>query len=247
MPQHGGKREGSGRTPLPESEKKIAKTIYITPTLQSDIDQFATGNSFSEKCIDLISAQISRRKRTQDKTVKFIDLFAGLGGIRLGFENAFREKGFNPVCVFSSEIKDYAIKAYKNYFNDEEVAGDITQISATDIEDFDFLLGGFPCQPFSAAGLGLGFEDTRGTLFFEIERILKEKQPYGFLLENLRYSKNATAPGQFTVMLFSRAHLFRISSLLILSFPAIIETRNRIPSTLPMELHLFSSVNIFCN
>ena len=87
MPQHGGKREGSGRTPLPESEKKIAKTIYITPTLQSDIDQFATGNSFSEKCIDLISAQISRRKRTQDKTVKFIDLFAGLGGIRLGFEN----------------------------------------------------------------------------------------------------------------------------------------------------------------
>ncbi|MGN0840899.1 MAG: DNA (cytosine-5-)-methyltransferase [Candidatus Ornithospirochaeta sp.] len=185
MPQHGGKREGSGRTPLPESEKKIAKTIYITPTLQSDIDQFATGNSFSEKCIDLISAQISRRKRTQDKTVKFIDLFAGLGGIRIGFENAFREKGFNPVCVFSSEIKDYAIKAYKNYFNDEEVAGDITQISATDIEDFDFLLGGFPCQPFSAAGLGLGFEDTRGTLFFEIERILKEKQPYGFLLENV--------------------------------------------------------------
>ena len=185
MPEHGGKREGSGRTPLPESEKKIAKTIYITPTLQSDIDQFATGNSFSEKCIDLISAQISRRKRTQDKTVKFIDLFAGLGGIRLGFENAFREKGFNPVCVFSSEIKDYAIKAYKNYFNDEEVAGDITQISATDIEDFDFLLGGFPCQPFSAAGLGLGFEDTRGTLFFEIERILKEKQPYGFLLENV--------------------------------------------------------------
>ena len=138
-----------------------------------------------QKCIDLISAQISRRKRTQDKTVKFIDLFAGLGGIRLGFENAFREKGFNPVCVFSSEIKDYAIKAYKNYFNDEEVAGDITQISATDIEDFDFLLGGFPCQPFSAAGLGLGFEDTRGTLFFEIERILKEKQPYGFLLENV--------------------------------------------------------------
>ena len=185
MPQRGGKRDGSGRTPLPESEKKIAKTIYITPTLQTDIDLYATGNSFSEKCIDLISSQIARRKRNRDKTVKFIDLFAGLGGIRLGFENAFREKGFKPVCVFSSEIKDYAIKAYKNYFNDEEVAGDITQISATDINDFDFLLGGFPCQPFSAAGLGLGFDDTRGSLFFEIERILKEKQPYGFLLENV--------------------------------------------------------------
>ncbi len=176
---------GSGRIPLPDNEKKIAKTIYITPILQDNIDHFAIGNSFSEKCIDLISAQIARRKRMQNKTVRFIDLFAGLGGIRLGFENAFREKGFNPVCVFSSEIKDYAVRAYKNYFNDEDVAGDITQISATDIEDFDFLLGGFPCQPFSAAGLGRGFEDTRGTLFFEIERILKEKQPYGFLLENV--------------------------------------------------------------
>lgn len=185
MPQHGGKREGSGRTPLPENIKKIPRTIYITPSLQTDIEQFATGTSFSEKCIDLISAQIARRKRAQNKTVRFIDLFAGLGGIRLGFENAFREKGFNPICVFSSEIKEYAIKAYKNYFNDDEVAGDITQISATDIEDFDFLLAGFPCQPFSSAGLGLGFEDTRGTLFFEIERILKEKQPYGFLLENV--------------------------------------------------------------
>lgn len=185
MTKRGGKRDGSGRTPLPIEEKKVPKTIYITPTLQDDIEQYATGKNFSEKCIDLISSQISRRKRGSDKTVKFIDLFAGLGGIRIGFENAFREKGFNPVCVFSSEIKDYAIRAYKNYFNDEDVAGDITQIPASDIEDFDFLLGGFPCQPFSSAGLGLGFEDTRGTLFFEIERILEEKCPYGFLLENV--------------------------------------------------------------
>lgn len=185
MTKRGGKRDGSGRTPLPIEEKKVPKTIYITPTLQDDIEQYATGKNFSEKCIDLISSQISRRKRGSDKTVKFIDLFAGLGGIRIGFENAFRKKGFNPVCVFSSEIKDYAIRAYKNYFNDEDVAGDITQIPASDIEDFDFLLGGFPCQPFSSAGLGLGFEDTRGTLFFEIERILEEKHPYGFLLENV--------------------------------------------------------------
>ena len=184
MSQHGGKREGSGRTPLPQNEKKIAKTIYITPTLQDDINHYASGDSFSEKCIELISAQIARKKRIQ-KDVRFIDLFAGLGGIRIGFENAFREKGFNPVCVFSSEIKDYAIKAYKNYFKDDEIAGDITKIAATEIEDFDFLLGGFPCQPFSSAGLGLGFYDTRGTLFFEIERILNEKKPYGFLLENV--------------------------------------------------------------
>lgn len=185
MPQHGGKREGSGRTPLPESKKKIAKTIYFTPSLQNDIERYATGDSFSEKCIDLISTQIARRKRNTEKRVKFIDLFAGLGGIRLGFEKAFKKRGYEPVCVFSSEIKDYAIKAYKNYFKEDEIAGDITKINANEIEDFDFLLGGFPCQPFSAAGLGLGFEDTRGTLFFEIERILKEKQPYGFLLENV--------------------------------------------------------------
>lgn len=182
---HGGKREGSGRTPLPESKKKIAKTIYITPTQNDEIELYAQGNSFSEKCIDLIEAQISRRKRSADNEVKFIDLFAGLGGIRLGFESAFRERGFNPNCVFSSEIKEYAIKAYKNYYRDSDVAGDITQIQASEIPDFDFLLAGFPCQPFSAAGLGLGFEDTRGTLFFEIERILKEKKPYGFLLENV--------------------------------------------------------------
>lgn len=182
---HGGKREGSGRTPLPENQKKIAKTIYITPTLRNDIQQYAHGDSFSEKCLDLINTQIERRKRTANKEVKFIDLFAGLGGIRLGFENAFREKGFEPKCVFSSEIKDYAIKAYKKYYNETEVAGDITQIKASDIPDFQFLLAGFPCQPFSAAGLQLGFEDTRGTLFFEIARILKEKQPYGFLLENV--------------------------------------------------------------
>ena len=183
--QHGGKREGSGRNPLPESQKKIAKTIYITPTQHDEIEQYAKGDSFLEKCIDLISAQLDRRKRAANRDVRFIDLFAGLGGIRIGFEAGFRKHGFNPICVFSSEIKEYAIKAYKKYFNDESVAGDITKIEAKDIPDFDFLLAGFPCQPFSAAGLGLGFEDTRGTLFFEIERILKEKKPYGFLLENV--------------------------------------------------------------
>lgn len=118
------------------------------------------------------------------KIIKFIDLFAGLGGTRIGFENACKSFGYIPDCVFTSEIKTYAVSAYKDYFNDD-VAGDITEISSKDIPDFDYLLGGFPCQPFSSAGNRNGFLDTRGTLFFEIERILKDKQPSGFLLENV--------------------------------------------------------------
>ena len=120
-----------------------------------------------------------------NKTLKIIDLFAGLGGIRLGFEQACQDLGIQTECVLSSEIKPYAIKAYTHYFSNENMSGDITKIDANDIPDFDYLLAGFPCQPFSAAGLGLGFEDTRGTMFFEIERILKAKRPSGFLLENV--------------------------------------------------------------
>lgn len=117
--------------------------------------------------------------------VKFIDLFAGMGGIRLGFEQAFNERGFETVCVMTSEIKPYAVQALKENFEQNNLVGDICQVEAKDIPDFDVLLAGFPCQAFSTAGKGLGFLDTRGTLFFEVERILKEKQPYGFILENV--------------------------------------------------------------
>ncbi len=120
-----------------------------------------------------------------NNTVKFIDLFAGLGGIRLGFENSFKKLGFKTECVLTSEIKPYAVKCLKHNFKNDFFAGDIFDISNDFIPDFDFLLGGFPCQPFSASGKRQGFLDTRGTLFFEIERILKEKQPYGFILENV--------------------------------------------------------------
>lgn len=117
--------------------------------------------------------------------LKFIDLFAGIGGIRLGFELACKDRGIEAECVFTSEIKPYAIDVLKQNHPEEKINGDITQIDAKDIPDFDVLLGGFPCQAFSSAGKRLGFEDTRGTLFFEIERILKEKEPAGFILENV--------------------------------------------------------------
>lgn len=117
--------------------------------------------------------------------VKYIDLFSGMGGIRLGFSQACDELGLSHECVFSSEIKPYAIDIYKYNFNENYVHGDITQINANDIPDFDYLLAGFPCQAFSTAGKKLGFDDIRGTLFFDVARILKEKKPKGFILENV--------------------------------------------------------------
>ena len=120
-----------------------------------------------------------------EKRIRFIDLFAGIGGIRKGFEIACARKGLQTECVFTSEIKPYAVEVLKQNHPDEDIHGDITQIDAKDIPSFDFLLAGFPCQAFSSAGRRLGFSDTRGTLFFEVERILKEKKPYGFVLENV--------------------------------------------------------------
>lgn len=116
--------------------------------------------------------------------IKIIDLFAGVGGIRKGIENAYGQD--NVECVFSSEINKFAVQTYKANHNNENVHGDITLINEKSIPDHDLLLGGFPCQAFSMAGKGLGFADTRGTLFFEIERILKEKKPKTFLLENVK-------------------------------------------------------------
>lgn len=117
--------------------------------------------------------------------IKFIDLFAGIGGIRKGFELACADMGISSECVFTSEIKPYAVSVLKQNHPNEKIHGDITKIDTKDIPDFDFLLGGFPCQAFSAAGKRLGFADTRGTLFFEVERILIDKKPKGFILENV--------------------------------------------------------------
>ncbi|MCL2663285.1 MAG: DNA (cytosine-5-)-methyltransferase [Oscillospiraceae bacterium] len=120
-----------------------------------------------------------------DDTIRFIDLFAGIGGIRQGFELACKKHGYKTTCVLTSEIKPHAIRILQQNHPNEKVSGDITQISSSSIPDFDFLLAGFPCQAFSSAGRRLGFLDTRGTLFFEIERILSEKKPRGFILENV--------------------------------------------------------------
>ncbi|NBX17989.1 MAG: DNA (cytosine-5-)-methyltransferase [Proteobacteria bacterium] len=110
---------------------------------------------------------------------KFIDLFAGIGGIRIPFQQ------LGGACVFTSEWDRFAQKTYKANFG-ELPHGDITKITSSDIPQHDILLGGFPCQAFSQAGLKQGFSDTRGTLFFEIQKILVAKRPKAFLLENVK-------------------------------------------------------------
>jgi DNA (cytosine-5)-methyltransferase 1 len=112
-------------------------------------------------------------------TYHTIDLFAGIGGIRLGFE------AYGCENVFSSEWDKDAQKMYEANFG-EKPFGDINDILPKEIPNHDILLAGFPCQPFSIAGKGLGFNDTRGTLFFNVEEIIREKQPQAFLLENVK-------------------------------------------------------------
>lgn len=114
---------------------------------------------------------------------EFIDLFAGIGGFRQGFE----QQRFK--CVFSSEMDNHAQKMYYENFK-ETPFGDITQIEAFDIPKFDILLAGFPCQPFSIAGEKRGFNDTRGTLFFDIARIVEYHNPKVIVLENVKHFKN---------------------------------------------------------
>lgn len=116
--------------------------------------------------------------KIKENGIKFIDLFAGIGGIRLGFQN----NGFS--CVYSNEINDHACDMYQANFG-ENPKGDVTKISEKNLPDFDILCAGFPCQSFSICGKQKGFNDTRGTLFFDICRILKAKKPYAFLLENV--------------------------------------------------------------
>ena len=120
------------------------------------------------------------------KYLKYIDLFCGIGGFRYASKGAFDNLGIKGKCVFSSDIDKYAQQAYEANFG-EKPAGDITKVEANSIPDFDLLFGGFPCQAFSICGLMKGFEDrTRGTLFFDIARIIKEKQPQAFVLENVK-------------------------------------------------------------
>ena len=134
------------------------------------------------KIIENLSTFIPFKKLSTKSDFTFIDLFAGIGGIRLPFQDLGGE------CLFSSEWDKFSIKTYAANFG-ELPKGDISKISSWEIPTHDILLAGFPCQAFSQAGLRKGFADTRGTMFFEIQRILAAKQPKAFLLENVKQLK----------------------------------------------------------
>ncbi len=130
----------------------------------------------------------------------FIDLFAGIGGIRLPFTE-LRGK-----CVFSSEWDKAAQKTYTDNFGEEPV-GDITKVRSEEIPPHDVLLAGFPCQAFSIIGKMRGFADTRGTMFFEVARILKHHRPRAILLENVKQLVSHDKGKTFKVILATLAEL----------------------------------------
>lgn len=145
------------------------------------------------------------KDRKSSGQISFIDLFAGIGGIRMGFE------AHGGKCVFTSEWNPYSQKTYRENFGEEhEISGDITKLEAADIPDHDVLLAGFPCQPFSIAGVSKknalgrphGFEcTTQGTLFFDVARIIAKKRPKAFLLENVKNLRSHDKGNTFRVIL----------------------------------------------
>lgn len=148
--------------------------------------------SIQEHTKELIIKDLHKSKKKS--TFRYIDLFSGIGGIRLPFDELGGE------CILSSEIDKFAKKTYEA-FHQDVVTGDVTTIDVKDVSPFDILLAGFPCQPFSNAGHRKGFDDTRGTLFFEIMKFLVQKDaPQAFLLENVKGLKGHDKGNTFKVI-----------------------------------------------
>ena len=145
---------------------------------------------------------VAQRSRSVKVPYKFVDLFAGIGGFHLAFHS------LGARCVFASEWDAYAMKTYAlnfidmapEMFHGGNFKGDITKVPADEIPDFDILTAGFPCQPFSQAGFKKGFNETRGSLFFDIARIIRDKSPSAFFIENVRHLLNHNDGRTFKVI-----------------------------------------------
>lgn len=173
------------REKLDITRKEFSDALGLSKEEEKKLKLWENGTEdIPEEIYNKIMSFPTEPKYREPKHQKFtqIDLFAGIGGIRQGFQRC------GGKTVFSSEWDKFAQKTYRINYG-EVPAGDITKIEPSDIPDHDILLGGFPCQPFSQAGLKRGFEDARGTLFFNIAAILKEKRPKAFMLENVKQLK----------------------------------------------------------
>ena len=209
------KREGLGLT-----QKAFAELLGMPETGERTVRGWELGEHFPtaakriqiENLPDTALLRSPYASNPDSAEFSFIDLFAGIGGIRLPFQ---KQGGH---CVFTSEWDKFAKKTYAANYG-EVPHGDITKIAASDIPKHDVLLAGFPCQAFSQAGLKQGFNDTRGTMFFEIQRILAYRRPKAFLLENVKQLKGHDQGRTLKAIL------------------AILEGRNapKIPKTVPMS------------
>ena len=172
----------------------MSKQIHIRleDSVYDALSEYTVGTGQSvQDCVSVELLQMLKRQKSnsnENASFTFIDLFAGIGGMRIAFEGA------GGHCVYSSEWNKYSQQTYRANFG-EQPEGDITQVDADSIPDHDVLVAGFPCQPFSIAGVSkkqslgraTGFEDkTQGTLFFDVCRILKAKRPKAFMLENVK-------------------------------------------------------------
>lgn len=205
--------------------------LRVDDVLYEELNSYSSESDQSmQDCVrEAVAYYITDKKKKQKDNEKpiftFIDLFAGIGGMRLAYEQA------GGKCVYSSEWNKYSQQTYYANFG-EQPEGDITQVEAKDIPDHDILVAGFPCQPFSIAGVSkkvsmgrkTGFEDkTQGTLFFDVCRILKEKRPKAFLLENVKNLKSHDKGRTFKTIEESLAELnYKV-------FYAVLDGQNYVP------------------
>lgn len=168
------------------TRKELADSLGLDADGQRLVKAWETGEAeIPDGISERIDAYPAEPPFVQDESdpssygFTFIDLFAGIGGIRQAFQNQ------GGLCVWTSEIDPYAQKTYRANYGGE-IVGDITKVDETTIPDFDIVLAGFPCQAFSMAGHRRGFDDARGTLFFDVARIIKEKRPKAIFLENVK-------------------------------------------------------------
>lgn len=204
--------------------------LRVDDTLFDEITNYSSeADQTMQDCVrEAVAYYISDKKKKQndqEAAFSFIDLFAGIGGMRIAYENA------GGKCVYSNEWNKYSQQTYYANFG-EQPEGDITQVDAKDIPDHDILVAGFPCQPFSIAGVSkkmsmgrkTGFEDkTQGTLFFDVCRILKEKRPKAFMLENVKNLKSHDKGRTFKTILESLDELnYKV-------FYAVLDGQNYVP------------------